>query len=54
MEYSERVENSFAGKNIGLSNINNRIKLLFGEEYGVGIQSQLGEGTTVTVKIPCI
>ncbi|MNI82422.1 Sensor histidine kinase YpdA [compost metagenome] len=54
LDYSERVKNSLDGKNIGLSNINNRIKLMFGEDYGVEIQSQLGEGTTVTVKIPFI
>lgn len=54
MEYSERVKNSLEGKNIGLSNINNRIKLLFGEGYGVEIESQLGNGTTVIVKIPSI
>jgi two-component system sensor histidine kinase YesM len=54
MEHSERVDSSFAGNSIGLSNINNRIKLLFGEGYGVEIESQMGIGTTVIVKIPCI
>ncbi|OCT15721.1 histidine kinase [Paenibacillus pectinilyticus] len=54
MAYSERVKHSLEGKNIGLSNINNRIKLLFGEGYGVEIESQLGKGTTVSVKIPSI
>ncbi|WP_240415997.1 sensor histidine kinase [Paenibacillus periandrae] len=54
MEESERVRNNFDGKSIGLSNINNRIKLLFGEDYGVGIESQVGYGTTVIVKIPYI
>lgn len=54
MAYAERVQNSLEGKSIGLSNINNRIKLLFGEAYGVEIESQLGKGTTVIVKIPAI
>ncbi|MBA2938591.1 histidine kinase [Paenibacillus sp. CGMCC 1.16610] len=54
MDYSERVKNSPDGKSIGLSNINNRIKLMFGEGYGVDIESQLGRGTTVIVKIPSI
>lgn len=53
-EYSERVNNSNAGKSIGLSNIHNRIKLLFGEGYGVEIESRIGYGTTVTVIIPKI
>ncbi|MBB6670837.1 sensor histidine kinase [Cohnella nanjingensis] len=52
MEYSERAEISLAGKSIGLSNIHNRIKLLFGEGYGVKIESRMGDGTTVFVKIP--
>ncbi|NQX59899.1 sensor histidine kinase [Paenibacillus qinlingensis] len=52
MAYSERVENSFVGNSIGISNINNRIQLLFGEGYGVGIESESGQGTTVIVKIP--
>lgn len=54
MEYSERAKNSLDGKSIGLSNIHNRIKLLFGEGYGVEIESQIGRGTTVLVKIPHI
>lgn len=36
----------------GLSNVNDRIKLYFGERYGIQIQSQLGRGTSVTVEIP--
>jgi len=52
MEYSESAENSFDGKSIGLSNINNRIKLLFGADYGIEIESQIGYGTTVFIKIP--
>jgi two-component system sensor histidine kinase YesM len=44
-----------SGKSIGLPNINNRIKLLFGESYGVvEIVSRVGYGTTVTVKIPAL
>lgn len=54
MAFSERVENSFVGNSIGISNINNRIQLLFGEGYGVGIESEIGYGTTVIVKIPCM
>jgi two-component system sensor histidine kinase YesM len=52
MAFSERVENSFVGNSIGISNINNRIQLLFGEGYGVGVESEVGHGTTVIVKIP--
>lgn len=36
----------------GLSNINQRLKLYYGECFGVYIESQLGEGTTVNVCLP--
>jgi two-component system, sensor histidine kinase YesM len=39
---------------IGLYNINQRIKLLYGSEYGITFSSQLNEGTTVTLIIPVI
>lgn len=37
---------------IGLSNIDKRLMLCFGEDYGLGIESSEGVGTTVTVRIP--
>lgn len=38
--------------NIGLSNVNQRIKLLYGEEYGLYIESEENIGTKVIIKIP--
>ena len=38
----------------GLYNINQRIRLTYGETYGIHIQSQLNSGTKVTVTIPQI
>ncbi|MGX7350738.1 hypothetical protein RU97_GL000548 [Enterococcus canis] len=38
-------------KNIGLRNVNNRIKLFYGKEYGMQISSQLNDGTTVRLQI---
>ena len=40
------------GNGIGLLNIDERIKLCYGEEYGVSIKSELDEGTVVTLTIP--
>lgn len=37
---------------IGLDNINARIKLLFGNEFGVAVQSEKGEGSRVTITLP--
>jgi signal transduction histidine kinase len=39
---------------IGLFNVNERIRLYFGERYGIRIYSTLGVGTTVEVVIPLI
>jgi two-component system sensor histidine kinase YesM len=36
----------------GIRNVDNRIKLMYGDAYGVSIFSRLGIGTTVTVRIP--
>lgn len=38
--------------NIGLSNINDRLKLNYGEKYSLSISSNLGLGTTVEFNIP--
>ena len=37
---------------LGLNNIQERIKLYFGEEYGLSFESEPGKGTTVTVTLP--
>ena len=37
---------------IGLKNINSRIQLYYGEQYGVNIVSETGKETTVTICVP--
>lgn len=39
-------------KHIGLNNVHRRLVLLYGEDYGIDIQSSLGSGTRVSVVIP--
>lgn len=36
----------------GLTNVNERLQLKFGSEYGIKLESAYGSGTTVTVKLP--
>ncbi len=36
----------------GLFNVQQRIRLFYGEEYGIHVHSTQGEGTTVTIHIP--
>lgn len=42
------------GSGVGLVNVNNRIQLLFGKEYGITVESEPDEGTTVSVCIPAV
>ena len=42
------------GSGYGLKNINQRIKLLYGESYGLSFTSNYGFGTTVEITLPVI
>ncbi|MEW8969158.1 MAG: histidine kinase [Mesobacillus sp.] len=44
---------SKSGNGIGIHNVNERIQLYYGKEYGVFVTSVKGEFTMVTVKMPC-
>lgn len=48
------IENpgNFVSSGIGLHNINQRIKLFYGQDYGISISS--AQGTLVTLLLPCI
>lgn len=58
----DTIEEIFSGKrqvddkrpHIGLKNIDERIKLSFGEEYGLRIESRPGDGTKIIVRLPVI
>jgi two-component system sensor histidine kinase YesM len=39
-------------KGYGLKNVNERIKLVFGKEYGIEVISEKGQGTTMKMTIP--
>ncbi len=43
-----------AGMGIGVINVNNRIKLCFGDEYGLFYHSREGKGTRVDIFLPII
>jgi len=47
---TKNAENRTIG--IGLVNVNRRIKLHYGQNYGLEIKSTLDEGTEVTIRIP--
>lgn len=50
----ESLRSGAGGTGIGLSNVQKRIKLYYGDTYGVSIASNAGFGTYVTIVIPQI
>ena len=42
------------GSGVGLVNVNNRIQLLFGKEYGLTVESEPDEGTMISICIPAV
>ncbi len=42
------------GSGVGVINVHNRIRIRFGEQYGLEIESEPDEGTTVRIRIPYI
>ena len=42
------------GSGIGVKNVNERIRLYFGEEYGLVIRSEPDEGTRIRILLPAV
>ena len=49
---NEVLSNKADPDRIGLQNVQARIKLFYGEGYGISIDSRLGGGTAVAIRIP--
>ncbi|HHY83318.1 MAG TPA: sensor histidine kinase [Clostridiales bacterium] len=49
-----RSDNHKEEKGYGIINVNHRIKLFFGNDFGMTCHSKLGEGTVVEIVIPAI
>lgn len=56
LQVREEIYNKvLTGKDMyGLYNVNERIRLNFGEQYGISVESEYGEGTIVNVVLPYI
>ncbi|MDP4181965.1 MAG: sensor histidine kinase [Bacillota bacterium] len=49
----ENVENQYESRTkIGIMNVYKRIKLIYGNDYGLRIFSEAGKGTTIILKLP--
>ncbi len=42
------------GSGVGLLNVNNRIRIFFGKEYGLTVESEPDEGTAISIRIPAV
>lgn len=49
---NQNIKNSRNYSSIGLTNIHDRIKLMYGEEYGAFVHSKLEQGTVVSLVLP--
>lgn len=49
-EKKENKNHHFSG--IGINNVDSRIKLIYGNDYGISIKSKLNNGTTIIIIIP--
>ena len=48
------IKKTNSSSDSGLKNVNNRIRLYYGDEYGILIESSINEGTVVTITIPIL
>jgi len=52
LEHDEEIE--LTSQHIGIMNVHRRIRFIFGESYGLFIESQSGSGTTVGIRLPLL
>jgi two-component system LytT family sensor kinase len=50
----DRVRRALAGstESVGLGNVDERLRAVFGDEYGLVVETAVGAGTKVTVRVP--
>lgn len=48
------IKSTKKGSGTGLKNVNARIKLYCGDDYGLKIYSEPDEGTTISIHMPCV
>ena len=53
-ELTSRTAKTEHYSGIGINNVDDRLKLMYGNAYGIQIDSRENEGTTVTVSLPAI
>ncbi len=51
---SERIKEIMEGNypSVGMKNVHSRLKLMYGDEYGITVQSRVGNGTQIMIRLP--
>lgn len=49
---AKKVRSNINSSGIGVSNIDDRLKLIYGDDCGIEIKSEVGKGTTIIIEIP--
>lgn len=54
LQREDSAESQYRGisDRIGIQNVNSRIKIIYGDDYGIQIESEVGQGTEVVLKFP--
>lgn len=53
-DLTRRLNENLTGDSIGIFNVQKRIRLYFGAEYGITLESAAGHGTTVIMRLPLL
>ena len=48
----DRHKVNYHSNGVGVYNVQKRLKLYYGEDYGITYESVVGKGTTATITIP--
>ena len=48
----DRHKVNYHSNGVGVYNVQKRLKLYYGDDYGITYESKKGEGTTATITIP--
>ena len=51
-EFRENIENPHDSNGIGISNIVQRLRLFYGEDYEMVVESEVGKGTLIRISVP--
>lgn len=54
VRHIDQLRTEGMGYSFGLYNVNERIRFFAGDQYGVSIDSEMGKGTTITVRIKTV